>query len=118
LVAAVIKEFGEPGGKASKIAEQLAGVAYQGERKDCNCNPPATPEEIAPFIKWYRGEYPGLDLPTSAEALESQWHKFNTFKTKQQHAAAFTPTLDYEPAEPDPHDYLRIPVYEPLGAPA
>jgi hypothetical protein len=72
----VIKEFGEPGGRAAKIAEQLAGVADKGERAELNCDPPARPEDIPLLIKHYRSEYPNIDLPTSAEALYRHWHKY------------------------------------------
>jgi hypothetical protein len=110
-MVAVMDGFNEPRGKASKIAEQLAGVAYQGDRAACNCEPPAKPEDIAPFVKYYRKQYPDLDLPTSAEALESHWHKFNEHRAAQKRAAAGPViTGDFKPA--DPHDYLTF------GAPA
>jgi hypothetical protein len=116
----VIKHFDEPPGKASKIAEQLAGVAPQGERAACNCNPPAEPEDVEPFIKFYRAAYPGLDLPTSAEALESKWHKYCEHKAAQQRTSTFTPQLDYEPAVPNPNDFIRLPSSRPgyAGVPA
>lgn len=107
LMVAVMKEFNEPRGKASKIAEQLAGVAYQGDRAACNCDPPAKPEDIAPFIKHYRKEYPDLDLPTSAEALESHWHKFQCAKEARARAAT-GPVITTQFKAPDPNDYIRL----------
>lgn len=107
LVAAVIREFKEPNGPAAKIAEQLAGVAYKGERAACNCAPPATPEDVALFVRHYRKEYPDLDLPTSAESLARHWHKYNEFKAAQTRAAA-GPLITGNFKAPDPNDFIRL----------
>ena len=69
--------FHEPMGKATKIAEQLLGIAPKGERAMHNCQPPAQLGEAKDYAEWYAMQT-DCDLATSAEALESWWHKFKT----------------------------------------
>jgi len=76
LVGAVIAHMKEPRGTAVKIAEQLAGVAVGGVRGEHNCDPPAHPEEIEPFVRWYKADHADADLPTSADTLDRWWYRF------------------------------------------
>lgn len=76
LVAETLTAFDVGRGVGARLAEQLAGVATKGARKEHNCEPPALPGDVAAFVVWYRKEHGGIDLPTSAESLALWWHRY------------------------------------------
>lgn len=83
LVAETITAFDIPRGVGAKLAEQLAGVAAIGERAAHNCEPAAQVGDVTAFVKWFRREHDGIDLPTSAEALALWWHRYHAAAVKR-----------------------------------
>jgi predicted transcriptional regulator len=41
-----------------------------------NFDPPAAPDELCAFVKWYGRKFPNISLPTSPEKLQSHFYAF------------------------------------------
>lgn len=70
----------DAGGWIGSMRKMFMGEATRGTWKECNFNPPATPDEITAFAEWW--SYKKLSMPTEAVKIQKHFYDFRREKAK------------------------------------
>jgi hypothetical protein len=90
------------GSFVGQIRTMMLGTARKGEWADANFEPPAMPEEIIMFGRWWDTHHRDLTIPTKPEKIQRYFYEFRAKRERYQ-AAQIIP-MPTEKAEPVPTD--------------
>ena len=82
---AIAEVFKTAPGQTRVIYRQMTGQTSKKNRNQiADFDPPATPDEVHAFAKWWSDEHPKISLPTSPVKLQTHFYAFRASGKKKR----------------------------------